>query len=87
MPDSKFYRPGVIIALVLFALWFVFNQGKATKLGLFGEEAGLMYTSPSWPDIFSGIVVHGVILCICGAIGFAIGAVLKRCSGDRSHQN
>ncbi len=72
---------GAIVALFLFALWFLFNQGKLTKLGLFGGDPGLMFTEPIWVVILGGMVVHGLIFCVCGGIGYAVELITKRLFG------
>ena len=71
-------RPGTTITLLLFGIWTLFNQGKMTALGLFGGAPGLMFTSPTASNVIGGLLVHGIVLCICAVAGFGIGRVVER---------
>ena len=68
-------QPGTRITAILFALWFLFNQGKMTSLGIFGGKPGQMFTCATVIDIAAGLFVHGVILCICAGVGFGISII------------
>ena len=68
-------HPGTRITAILFALWFLFNQGKMTAFGLFGGKPGHMFTCASVVDIAAGIFVHGGILFICAGVGFSISSI------------
>ena len=70
-------HPCTGLTLALFTIWFLFNKSKITALGLFDGKPGHLYTSSASADIIGGLIIHGVIFCLCACVGFFIGAIVK----------
>lgn len=61
-----------VMSLLLFLAWALLNQGKMTKLPVFHDDFGYMYTDMSFPSITGGVVIHVVALAISVCIGHAL---------------